>query len=258
MAIEVGKISDSLTITALFPASVAQTRGDLLYLDGYTPKKASLRTDIGSEAGNQADFAPLFLGVCGENRLAADATTLRGIVHTDVVVDADCASRAWTYGELVGVARDSANSVNYNQQVALATHPAQAIGMCVQDTGGVAKTKVRCRLVSKLASNLPAREMSYGGQQLTGTAGTLADSDVTLTVASAVIQAGVPTSARKVILPAAAISKGLIFLIVNNSAGANALNIRTPADDATIQAVAQNKRCLVMCDGTTWYALYGA
>lgn len=250
-------VSDNKTISVLFPASVLQTRGNLMYLDTATPKKASLRSDTGSAAGNMADFAPLFLGVCNEDRLAADATTLRGTIITDGIFDCDCASRAWQYGELVGIYRD-ATPLNANQQVALAAHPGQSIGICVQDTGGVAKTKVRCRLVSRLASQLAAMFGGYGSNQFAGTAGTLADSANTLTVASAVVQVGVPTAARSVILPAPALSKGLMFLIVNNSAGANALNIRDSGDTTTIQAVAQNKRCLVVCDGTTWFALYGA
>ncbi len=259
MSIEVGKVIDNKTISVLFPASVAQDRGNLMYLDSYTPKKAALRTDIGSEAGNQADFAPLFLGVCGETRLAADGTTLRGVVHTDVIVDADCSSRAWTFGELVGVARDSTNSVNYNQQVALATHPAQAIGICVQDTAGVAKTKVRCRLTSKRAWSLADLTPGFGASQLAGTAGTLAaGADTTLTVASAVIQVGIPTADRKVILPAPAISKGLMFVIVNNSAGDFDLNVRDSGDTTTIQSVVQNKRAIFLCDGTTWFGLLGA
>lgn len=255
MAIE-EKVSDNKTISVLFPASVIQTRGNLMYLDTATPKKASLRTDTGSAAGNMADFAPLFLGVCAENRLAADATALRGVVITDGIFDATCASRAWQYGELIGIYRD-ATPLNADQQVALATHPAQAIGICVQDTGGVAKTTVRCRLVSKLAAQLAAIYPGFGAGQLVGSTA-MADADTTLTVASTPIQTGIPTAARKVILPAPTLSKGLMFWVVNNSAGAFALNVRDSGDTTTIQSIPQAKRGVFFCDGTTWFGLLGA
>lgn len=251
-------VSDNKTIAVLFPASVVQTRGNLMWLDTATPKKASLQTDTGSEAGNQAAFSPLFLGVCGEDRLAADATTLTGVVITDGIFDMTCSSQAWQHGDLIGIARDSSNTVNYDQQVTKVAHPALAIGVCVKSSGGTSVTTVRGRLTSKVNSSLlAAGPLLFDGQKVE-TAASLADSDVTLTVASKLIQVGVPTGARKVILPDPTLSKGLAFLVVNNSAGANALNIRNNADDTTIQAVAQNKRALAFCDGTTWFVLYGA
>lgn len=251
-------LTDNRTISPLVPASTANAVGDLAWYDAAanTAKKASVRADTGSKVGNQADFAPLFLGVFADARLAGETTSQRRVVVADGVFDCDCPSRAWKIGEFVGIDR-SATPLNLDQQVDVVTQPHLAIGVCVADTNGVAGTKVRARLTGKIAAAVNAIDPPFFGGQLAGSAA-LADADATLTAASAAIQTGVPTAARKVILPAVAASKGLVFLVVNNSAGANALNVRLPDDSATLQAVAQNKRALFLCDGTTWFALPGA
>ena len=249
---------DNLTVTPLVPASTALAAGTLGWYDTANNlfKAASARSDLGSLAANQADFAPLFLGVLLDQRLAAEATSDRRLVATDGIFDCDCASASFKLGDLVGVDRAS-TPLNYDAQVVAVTQPHLAIGVVVKDTGGASMTSVRCRLTSKFAAALYSQDPTLFGGQRAGSAA-LADADVTLTVASALIQTGVPTAARKVILPAPAVSKGLAFLIVNNSAGANALNVRDNGDATTLAAVAQNKRALAFCDGTTWFALLGA
>lgn len=52
--------------------------------------------------------------------------------------------------------------------------------------------------------------------------------------------------------------QGPDVLVINNSAGAFALTVRDSGDTTTIQSVAQNKRAVFLCDGTTWFGLLGA
>lgn len=242
-----------------FPASLAVDRGDLMWYDSATnlAKKASQRTDTGSAAGNQSDFAQFFLGFSNDARLVGETTSQRRTVTTRGIADVTCSSRAWKLGELVGVARDSGNSVNYNQQVDVVTTDDAAIGVCILDTNGVASTTVRALFIGKITEALLG-DPGFFEAQPASTAAVFPDADTTLTAASSMIQAGVPTAARKCILPAPSVSKGLVFIVVNNSGGAFNINVRDNADTTTIQGVAQNKRAIFFCDGTTWYGLLGA
>lgn len=244
-----------------FPASTAIAVGDLLWWDnsGKVAKPASARTDAGSAALNQADFAGLFCGVSASQRLSTETSTgtpqsVRTII-AEGIFDCDCASATFEVGDLVGVNRN-ATPLNDNQVVVAVTQPQLAIGRVVKREG-VAVTKVRCFLSAYVYGGFTAKPM-YFDRQLAGTATAMSDADTTLTVGSSTTQVGVPTAARKVILPPPAQSQGLVFFVVNNSAGAFALNIRDNADATTLQSVPQNKRAIAWCDGTTWYAILGA
>ncbi len=244
-----------------FPASTAIAVGDLLWWDnsGKVAKPASTRTDLGSAAANQADFASLFCGVSASQRLATETSTgtpqaARAII-AEGIFDCDCASATFEVGDLVGVNRN-ATPLNDNQVVVAVTQPQLAIGRVIKREG-VAVTKVRCFLSAYLYGGNTAKPM-YFDRQLAGTATAMADADTTLTTASSTTQVGIPTAARKVILPAPAQSQGLTFMVVNNSAGAFALNVRDSADTVIIQSIPQNKRAWFWCDGTTWYGLLGA
>lgn len=252
-------LADNRNISVLFPASLAVATNDLLFYDAATntAKPASSRSDQGSLIANQADFAPLFLGVSADSRLAIETTSQRRLVDLVQQADVSCSSQTWKYGDLVAIDRDSGNSVNYNQQVAKVTNPALAIGMCIKDEPS-AVTKVRVKFESRWCSQLALiRNRGIGGFQGTGSTA-LTDADTTLTPASNPILTGIPTAARKVILPPPALCTGFVFYVVNNSAGAYALNVRDNGDSATIQSVAQNKRGIFLCDGTTWFGVLGA
>lgn len=142
-------LSDAQDVTPFFPASTAITAGDLMYYDAATnlAKKASQQADAGTLAANQAAFAPLFLGVSRVNRLAGETTSTRNTVRTKGVYRMATTSRIWKIGELVGVGRD-ATPLNTNQQVEVTALLASSIGVCIQDSGGVAATTVLCLLVS--------------------------------------------------------------------------------------------------------------
>jgi hypothetical protein len=137
-----------LTIDVLFPASVAISRGDFLYWDGTYGQPANARSDTGTLAGNQSDFAPLFLGIAQDQRLVTETTTGHRTVVTRGVFDLTCSSTTWAVGDLVGIDRDSTNSVNYNQQVAKVTDGTKAIGVCIK--AGASLTTVRVQLTSKV------------------------------------------------------------------------------------------------------------
>lgn len=147
--------ADRRTLRVPFPASTAVSIGDLLWWDNSAKvaKPANSRTDTGSKAGNQADFAPLFLGVAADQRLAGEtavtgSTSPTGpgdrLVVPDGVFDAACASATWEYGDLVGVDRDS-SPLNTNQQLVKVSNPNLAIGQVIKREPA-AVTKVRVYL----------------------------------------------------------------------------------------------------------------
>lgn len=144
-------LSDAKDITPFFPAATAVVAGDLMYYDAATnlAKKASMQADAGSLAANQAAFAPLFLGVSRDNRLVGETVSQRRTVHTNGVYRMPTSSRIWKIGELVGVGRD-ATPLNTNQQVEVTAVLASSIGVCIQDSNGVAVTSVLVQLVSNV------------------------------------------------------------------------------------------------------------
>ena len=244
-----------------FPASTANDVYDLLYWDDSANvcKKASARTDLTTAALNQADFAPLFIGVAGDQRLSTETSTgstSNRRVILEGVFDCDCASATFEIGDYVGVARDSNNSVNFNQKVVGVAGPHLAIGRVVKREGS-SVTKVRCFLS---AYEFGFFNYTRGNRQLNG-AIAATDADTTLTVsqlAGATIATMTPTAARKIIMPSEARSTGLM-LYINNLAGAtHAINVRNSADGATQISIPASKAGIVWCDGTTWRGIVGA
>ena len=134
-------------VVAPFQASVANARGNLLWWDGATSyaKKASAYTDTGSLAGNQRAFARQFLGVMESTRLSTQDVAADGPVKLSGFFDCTCASSTFKIGDLVGIDRDSGNSVNYDTQVIKVIDPALAIGYVAKNYGS-ATTTVRCFL----------------------------------------------------------------------------------------------------------------
>lgn len=63
-----------------------------------------------------------------------------------------------------------------------------------------------------------------------------------------------PTAARDVRLPPEA--PGLIYIIMNTSAGAYALTVTDDADSGTVGVIPQNAVGIFVCDGATWLALF--
>lgn len=124
-----------------------------------------------------------------EDRLAADATTLRGTIISDGIFDCDRASRAWQYGEFVGIYRD-ATPLNANQQVALPPIPARQSGSASRTP---AASRRRRSVAGLSAGSRPSsRRCSADSAVPPSTATAMSDTDTTLTVASTVIQTGDP------------------------------------------------------------------
>jgi hypothetical protein len=157
MSIAERTVAERRTVRAPFPASTAVSNFDLVWWDNANKftKPASLRTDLGSAAANQADFTPIFFGISLDQRLVTEtsvtvvATAPTGpsdrTVNPEGIFDADCVSATWEFGDLVGIARDGTNNVNFNQQVVKVTDPTLAIGFCIKREP-TAVTKVRCFL----------------------------------------------------------------------------------------------------------------
>ncbi|MFQ5741984.1 MAG: hypothetical protein ACE5HV_00165 [Acidobacteriota bacterium] len=61
---------------------------------------------------------------------------------------------------------------------------------------------------------------------------------------------------RTVVLPAEALSDGLVFIITNSGGGAFAITINddTPA---LVASLLQNESAICFCDGTSWFGLVG-
>lgn len=251
--------SDNKTLVFPVPASLAIGIGDLMYwVSGSSVIKPLTSLSTGaSEAVDQATIVPLFVGVAGQARLATDTVAGSIVVLTDAIIQMTCPSQTWEIGDLVGPTW-AGGSALVDQQVTKVLTANLAIGV-VTERAANAATTVRFRLISRRAADIATAAPNAGiGHSQGASSAVFPDADTTLTVASVPIQVGVPTAARKAILPAPAASKGLWFWFINNSAGSFAINVRDAGDTTTIAAVAQNKRGLAFCDGTTWFGLISA
>lgn len=257
---------DNLTQDWLFnvTAGVADaiSVGDLVYDAGSdVARPADKLTSLTTEALDQAQFAQKFVGVSQEKILAAETnTTKRYTVRVDGVMDFNCASNTFNKGDLIGVYSDG--STLDPQKVDKVTHPALAIGVVVKYYGS-ATTRVRARIVSRktwdLSSDWAAVPKLFDGQKV-ATTNALSDGNQTLTVASALFQSMVPTAARSVTLPDETRSKGLAFVIWNNSGGANTITMKKSGgtDVDGTAGIPQGKIGVALCDGTTWYGIVSA
>lgn len=82
--------------------------------------------------------------------------------------------------------------------------------------------------------------------------GLLADAAQSITMSHQPVLYGVPTAARVITLPAVdADDDGAFFVMVNKSAGANALTINNSAA-STIGTLDQNQGGLIVCVGGAW------
>jgi len=87
------------------------------------------------------------------------------------------------------------------------------------------------------------------------------DAALTLTTSHPMIISMVPTAGRIVKLPLETASAGLMFIIINNAAGAFAITLQTSVGGALpfgAGAIAQNQMGLCVCDGVQWRAIVAA
>lgn len=241
--------------------------GDLLYWTGSAVRRMSDYTGSGTAILDQSHMSRNFAGVAMEGRLATQTGTgIPGypgtgvLVATDCVYEADCTSATFTGLHtpvgIVSAAAGAAGDIGNNSVVAV-SRDSLAIGHTLERFGS-ATTKVLVRLKGQCFPGNGAFSYFNGlGGKDPCASENAADTAPTLTVNSAMIQVGVPTTARTYVLPAVASSQGKIFIVVNNSAGANTITVNN-AGGTTIGTVAQNKRSLFVCDGSAWYAITGA
>lgn len=138
--------------------------GDLVYLDPTTNtvKRASSMIDQGSLALNQDAFQQYFLGVALQksgletNETSFNLTTTQTYIEVATAGEFlfDCASYAWSLGELVAAVENSDGDALRNQNVVAvsATSYSKAIGVAVPfgPCLGVAKTQVAVRIKSTI------------------------------------------------------------------------------------------------------------
>jgi len=108
-------LNDNYSLPLPFPASTAISRGDLLYWDtvNLVCRPASAFTPGANEAADQAAFAPLFVGVAADVRLAseADNKAIRTVIVSGVF-DYDCvAGYTPALGDAVSVTRDGGGAL---------------------------------------------------------------------------------------------------------------------------------------------------
>lgn len=235
------------------PASLGIEVNDLMYWDAgnSVAKPASSQADKLSEALNQAEFARNFIGISNSARQATD--TVAGVVRvqTDGLFQLPCVSSTFEVGDLLGADEAASGTALEDQQVRKVLFPHLAIAVVTQRYAS-ATTRVWCRLLSRRAHDLANRFHGVGGFQGHGSTA-LADANVTLTVDHNPICAQIPTAHRDITLPTEAQSAGLMFFFANNSAGAFNMVVKNAAA-ATLATIAQNKRGIAWCDGTTWFA----
>lgn len=135
-------------VTAPYDGSIAVEVGDLMYYDTNDAKPAASQADGGSEAANQAAFAPRFLGVSCERKLA---TAPAGDI--DVAVDAiremPCASETYEIGDMVTVDEAASGTALENQKLVKTDDVTKAIGYAIQRYAS-ATTTVLVRLMSNV------------------------------------------------------------------------------------------------------------
>jgi hypothetical protein len=139
----------------------AVSTGALVGMSGGTLVLASDTTWDTNTAGTQADFAPLFLGVAAQDKVA-DVARVHGNsednrirVATSGIWEFDCASASFAVGDLVGPAKQSGDYLEDEKVVSTSGVEANSIGRVVEATSSA--TKVKVEILSKL---LPAARQS--------------------------------------------------------------------------------------------------
>lgn len=253
--------------SAIMPTASGQAFfiGDLMYWDGTAIRPMSYYTGSGTAIIDQEYMNRNFAGVAGQAHLAAETTTGRSadpatgmLLWTNNIMRMACDSTTFIIGDFVGI-KSAAGGVAADisdQTVVKVTQPYLAIGRVVARYPS-ATTSVLVQLWGRNSVNGPNQYAAGIFTRQQALSETLADSAVTLTLTSRLIQVSVPTAARTITLPAVGSMIGMGFIFVNNSAGANSLTIQN-AGATSIVVVPQNKRGIVFSDGTTWFGYASA
>lgn len=254
--------------TLILPTASGQafSIGDALYWDGSAIRPMSYYTGSGTAILDQEYMSRNFAGFAGQAHLAAETAvghpsepgSLGMLLWTNRILKLAVDANTFEPGDFIGV-KSAAGGVAgdiSDQTFVKVAQPYLAIGQ-VSERFSSSTTYVYARIWGRnFTNNTNSVGRGLMGRQLPDSE-TLPDANTTLTLANKLIQVCVPTAARTMVLPAATSCRGMSFMFINNSGGANSLTINN-ASAVTIATVAQNKRAWVFCDGTTWYNLTGA
>ena len=250
-------VADNRNLSLTFSSGVAVSRFDLMYWDASAQLARNLtqKATLGSESLDQADVARNFLGASVDQLLATEAAGQIRNVQTDGVVDYDCVSQTFNLGDLVGPTWFGGAAL-VNQAVTKVPFLQLAIGIVTANVT-TAVTRVRFRLISRVAFDLVTAKLGTGGGQ---GAGSLALADATQTLLENQLYAylSMPASAaRTVTLPAEAQSTGIEFKFSNT--GTASVTFAGVANAVRGNAVVPTlKNGFFYCDGTYWYGVVSA
>ena len=120
------RYGDTNPVVAAVDSATVIEIGDLVYQDTDDAKPASTLPDTGTETGNQAALADVFLGVAMQRSRSGETAPIR--VATTGVFEFDCPSGTFELGDLVGADENTAGDALLNQQMAEVSASQYAIG----------------------------------------------------------------------------------------------------------------------------------
>ena len=127
--------------------------GDLCFQqasDEFANSANSTLTITGTQATDAAVYAPAFIGVAKERKTSADTTSRSFQVVPFYMQNFAVPSAAYTVGQFMAPSLNSGNTAMLNTGLIATAVPGSAIGICLQDTGGVSVTSVLCAVVSRV------------------------------------------------------------------------------------------------------------
>ena len=138
-----------------FDGTLAVPQYCLMFHDTDDVKPAASQSDAGSEAANQAAFAPKFAGVALDSRTVLETNAETNFpVATDIFLTMDCASATFEVGDLVTVDEQSGGTALENQKLVKTTDRLLAIGYATKRHAS-ATTRIEVRLTSRVLPNVP-------------------------------------------------------------------------------------------------------
>ncbi len=121
---------------------------DLLYLETDDVRPASAATDLTVKLQNQIYFAQRFVGISLDARAVADGAKTDFPVAPFAVVEIDCVSSTFHFGDKVAATENTAGTALMDNKVEKTTDANAAIGI-VLDEYASATTRIRVALISR-------------------------------------------------------------------------------------------------------------
>lgn len=275
-AIQRWQLPDDLTQQWLWQAGDVINVGDAM-IDAYAAgvgasgvaRPAGVLTSLGSEALDQAQVSPYFVGFSQQTVNAAESNSgvypYPIVIRTEGVVLISIPSQVVTRGQLLGV-YSSGSAINPQLADACGNAPNLSLGglrviMPGIGSGAVNWSLPTTQVVAAYISNQAEANPTFGangnlfGSQRSSVATLLVDATQTLLVSSSVFLKMIPTSARTVTLPLEKVSAGYGYIFSNQSAGSFSVTFLGSANSIQGNAVVpQNKVATLTCDGVNWYS----